>query len=310
MPELPEVEILGRHLDRVLRDRRLGGVRRWEPGRRSPPDRGAFEALVSGRAVRSVSRRGKYLCVGLEPVSVSVSPVQDPAPGTGGWEGFLVHLGMTGRVDVLPADRPRGPHERVVIGLMDSGEEWVFRDTRRLGGISMDMGLLDRLGVEPLTPEFTPKLLHARLRESGQPLKVRLMDGAVVAGLGNIYAVEALNRAGLSPFLPSDECAAPACQRLHVAIRAVLQEALDRGAMASLDWVGQGTGRTTAGKHRKLFYFGAADGGDGSGSDGEEREVFRVYDREGDPCPACGGVIRRDRQQGRSTYWCPCCQRA
>ena len=272
MPELPEVESVRRRLapamehavfrDVILRRRNLRG-----------PFPKRFAARLVGQRVREVNRRAKYLVV---PLSSG--------------ETLVMHLGMSGsfRVDRRGATLATIPHDHVVFK-MSSGATVTFNDPRRFG--SMDLvpaGKLDThpaigsLGPEPLSPAFDGAALARACRGRRTSLKAALLDQRVIAGLGNIYASEALHLAGLSPtrrastIATAAGAARPAAHRLAAAIKQVLTAAIDRQSR-----------------------------------DDYRSSRFRVYDREADPCRRgrCIGTIRRVTQGGRSTFYCPVCQR-
>jgi formamidopyrimidine-DNA glycosylase len=176
-------------------------------------------------------------------------------------------------------------------------ELFVFEDTRYFGRFTLDKSPVEKLGPEPLGAEFTvPKLAQA-LKRSGQPIKIKLLDQSVVAGVGNIYASEALFRAGISPKLAACKLTGRQVERLRQAVREVLAEAIDGGSTVPLNYAG-------AGRRDGLFYFGRDPG-----TEDYYEERLRVYDRAGRPCPHCGTGIRRIVQAARSTYYCPRCQR-
>jgi len=206
------------------------------------------------------------------------------------------HLGMTGRMYLLPCDAPLPKHAAVVLDL-DRGK-FVFEDTRYFGRLTLDITALGRLGMEPLEAEFTPERFAEVLKRSAQPIKVKLLDQSVVAGVGNIYASEALFRAGISPRIPARKLKNAQIESLWRSIREVLQEAIERGSSMPLAYSGTGT-------KDGLFYFGreleAPD---------TYQEPFRVYDRAGKPCLECGSTIKRLVQAARSTFFCPGCQRS
>lgn len=284
MPELPEVEVLVRHLAPLLAGRRIRGVEIHRERVIQPETAETFGRALTGARFTSLTRRGKYLVFGLR------------APGTGREFPLLGHLGMTGRMFLLPvrAELPR--HCAVALDL--GQHRFVFEDTRYFGRLSLALDALDGLGPEPLSRDFTPAALAAALRRSRQAIKVKLLDQHVVAGVGNIYASEALFRARLSPRRGAGRLQSAEIRRLHAAIRVVLAEAIRFGSTVPLDWVG------TAGRDR-LFYYGRA-----AGAADYYEERLAVYDRAGLPCRRCGTVIRRLVQAGRSTFYCPHCQRA
>lgn len=278
MPELPEVETVRRGIAPVLEGRRLDRVLQRRDDLRIPfPAR--FVARLQGQQVTSVARRAKYLTIALN-----------------GGETLLVHLGMSGRFMILPGAAGGNafqPHDHVVMDT-DAGDRLVFNDPRRFGLMTLvaTSGLaaaaqLAGLGPEPLSDDFTGNVLAAALKGRKTPLKAVLLDQKVVAGLGNIYVAEALHRAGLSPKRLAGSVGAVRAHRLAAAIRAVLMDAVAAGGSSLKDYV-QADGT--------LGYF---------------QHNFRVYDRTGHPCPAkgCGGTVRHIVQSGRSTYYCPRCQK-
>lgn len=282
MPELPEVEVLVRHLGPALRGRRIKAVevrrsRVIEPD--SPAD---LAERLTGARFREVRRQGKFLLFDLRPVHSRL--------------GFtlLGHLGMTGRMYVQPARAALPKHAAVVLRL-DRGQ-FVFEDTRYFGRLTLDLSSVAALGPEALGAEFTPDQFAADLKRSAQPIKVKLLDQSLVAGVGNIYASEALFRAGISPKRRANRLTRNQIVRLHATLREVLGEAIRYGSTLPLDWSGRRKGDG-------LFYYGSADGAVGY----DER--LRVYDHAGEACPKCATPIRRIVQATRSTFYCPQCQR-
>jgi len=278
MPELPEVETVCRGLRPVLEGRRLARVDVRRPDLRQPfPEN--FAARLTGRTVARVRRRGKYFLWDLDDGMV-----------------VLGHLGMSGAMIVtLPgaavAEPGRHDHLRLVT---DGGATVTYRDPRRFGLMVMTSGnavdvhpLLAHMGPEPLDPAFDGPALAARLAGRNTSIKAALLDQRVVAGVGNIYACEALFRAGISPRRKAGSVTGVRATRLAEAIKAVLTEAIDSGGSSLRDHI-QVSG--------ELGYF---------------QHNFAVYDREGTPCPGCtcGGGVRRIVQQGRSTFFCPTRQR-
>ena len=277
MPELPEVEAVRRRLEPALRGARIAHVllRRRNLRRPFPP---AFASRLEGRRIRSVDRRGKYLLAELDS-----------------GDTLLMHLGMSGsfRIDrdakrrTSMVEAPGDRHDHVVLTL-SNGLTVTFNDPRRFGvmdllgaGLAASHRALAAMGPEPLGAAFSAAALASALTGKRVALKVALLDQRVVAGLGNIYASEALHRAGLSPLRRSSTLAtaagrpAPAAVRLAAAIKTVLRQAIARR------------------EHP------------------DRASRFRVYEREGEPCrtPGCRGTIRRISQAGRSTFYCPVCQR-
>ncbi len=284
MPELPEVEVLARHLRPLLRGQVIRGaeVRRVRVLR--PTSRARLRRALVGSAFVGLRRRGKYLLFRLR------------RPAGGKSFVLLVHLGMTGRLFVLPPEAPLPKHAAVALEL-DRGR-LVFEDTRYFGRLTLDASAASALGPEPLEENFTAGALRHALRRSRQAIKLKLLDQSIVAGVGNIYASEALFRARVSPRLPANRLSVEQSRRLWRSVRRVLREAIAWGSTVQLHW-GPADGRSN------LFYYGAADG-----ESNYAHERLRVYDRAGQPCLRCRTPIRRIVQGGRSTYYCPRCQRA
>src|SRR5581483_1211890 len=242
-----------------------------------------FETALRGATFTGLKRRGKYLLFELRPAKRG-------QPFT-----LVGHLGMTGRMYLLPAKSPLPKHAAVVL---DFGrEKFVFEDTRYFGRFTLAARAAADLGPEPLESEFTVEKFFAALKRSAQPIKVKLLDQRIVAGIGNIYASEALFRAGISPRTASRRLTREQVARLRRAIRATLAEAIRCGSTVPLSFGG-------AGKRDGLFYFGRA----ANESDFYE-ERLRVYDRAGQACVKCRGDIKQFVQAARSTFYCPKCQR-
>ncbi len=283
MPEMPEVEVLVRHLAPLLNQQVIQQVSVYRSKVIRPDSPRAFSQKAKGAEFVSLSRRGKYLLFALHQ--------QDRAA-----QRLLVgHLGMTGRMYLLPAEAPLPKHTSVVLHL--GRKKFVFEDTRYFGRLTFEAASIARLGHEPLGPEFTREALATALGRSRQPIKVKLLDQRIVAGLGNIYASEALFRAGVSPRAPCNRLSRAQIARLWRNIREVLREAVHCGSTVPLSYSGQG------GQDR-FFYFGRA-----AGTEDYYQERLRVYDRAGCPCGRCGAPIRRLVQAARSTFYCPHCQR-
>ena len=276
VPELPEVETVVRGLRPHLENATLARVEVRRPDLRKPFPKG-FARRLTGRRVVSLSRRAKYILALLD------DGVQ-----------LLAHLGMSGRMVLYDGPPPeRGKHDHVVF-ITAAGTQIVFSDPRRFGlmtligpGEAETHALLKDLGPEPLGNAFGGPLLAARLRGKKTPLKAALLDQRIVAGLGNIYVCEALFRARLSPRRQAYTVGPVRAERLAVAVREVLQDAIAAGGSSLRDYVGS------------------------SGELGYFQHNFAVYDREGRPCPGCdcGGTVRRLVQSGRSTFYCPHRQR-
>jgi formamidopyrimidine-DNA glycosylase len=284
MPELPEVEILVRHLGVRLQHKTIRSVEVRRARVLSGTSEEQFTRALLGATFTGLSRRGKYLLFELSATATT--------------EAFVMvgHLGMTGRMYVLPAQFELPKHTAVALGF--GPDRFVFEDTRSFGKLTLDAAAAAGLGPEPLGPEFSPQYLRQALQRSKQPVKVKLLDQSLVAGVGNIYACEALFRARISPMTPARKIGPAQVRKLCTAIREVLAEAIERGARFALDFDGTGAGDG-------LFYFGAAE----KAADLQE-ERFCVYGRLDQPCLRCGTRIKRCVQAARSTYYCPRCQRA
>jgi len=283
MPELPEVETVRRGLSPHLEGARLARVEQRRPDLRFPfPE--DFRARLEGATVQALERRAKYLLGRLD---------------TG--ETLVAHLGMTGRfmIDDMLEGRfhhaaPSDDRHTHVVFETDRGARIAYNDARRFGFMTlMPTAEVARhpwfvgMGPEPLGPAFTAKALAAALKGRRQSVKATLLDQRIVAGLGNIYVSEALYAARVSPERPAGEVTAREIGKLVPAIRAVLEAAIAAGGSSLRDY------RQTDGE---LGYF---------------QHDFRVYDRAEAPClaPACTGVVRRVVQGGRSSFFCPKCQR-
>ena len=283
MPELPEVEVLVRHLGPLLHGKRIRAVAVLRPKLVRPATPDEFARAITGRRFASLGRRGKYLVFTLH------------ARRGGPALAMLGHLGMTGRMQVQPARASLPRHAGVVFDL--GRLRLVYSDTRYFGRCTLDTRPLAELGPEPLGPEFTIADFARRLARSHQAIKVRLLDQSLVAGVGNIYASEALFRARVSPRLAACRLDARRVGSLWRSIRAVLAEAIAWGSAVPLNWDGAGRGDG-------VFYYGLAPG-----TRDYYEERLLVYDRAGQPCPRCRAPIQRIVQAARSTFFCPRCQR-
>jgi formamidopyrimidine-DNA glycosylase len=283
VPELPEVEVLVRHLNRLLPGRVIRVVRVLRPRIARPTKVEELQTALVGARFASVTRRGKFLLFHMETSRRRCGVT------------LLGHLGMTGRMYLLEAPRQLPKHAAIVL---DLGEhKFVFEDTRYFGRFTLDCAAVEKLGVEPLGEHFTSQLLGAALQASRQPIKVKLLDQAAVCGVGNIYASEALHVARISPLTSARSLSPQQLQRLHLAIRSVLLEAVAAGSTVPLNFSGEGA-------RDGVFYYGSTPETPAS-----YEERLRVYDRAGAPClRGCGASIKRIVQAGRSTYFCPRCQ--
>jgi len=287
MPELPEVETVRGGLAPVLEGRRLVRVEARRPDLRFPfPEN--FVQVLTGATVVRLERRAKYILARLDREDT-----------------LVVHLGMTGRFEIekpegqerpghfhyAPAPDPKHAH---VVFETDAGVRITYYDPRRFGYMALvNTATLELhpwfsgLGPEPLSPAFDADRLKAAFAGRKQGPKTLLLDQRIVAGLGNIYVCEALHRARISPFKPAGKISRARLEPLVQAVRDVLSEAIAAGGSTLRDYA-QADGA--------LGYF---------------QHSFRVYDREGRPCPnaGCKGVIARQVQAGRSTFYCPVCQK-
>lgn len=282
MPEMPEVEILVRHLRPALRGKIICGVEVRRQRVLRPTSVRSFKKVLQGARFLDLTRRGKYLLF-----KMRVRNQRKP--------GLLVgHLGMTGRMYLLETDKPLPKHAAVVFQL--NAHQFVFEDTRYFGRLTLETARIQALGPEPLSADFALKPFREELSRSAQAIKVKLLDQSIVAGIGNIYANEALFRAQISPKLPARRLASRQAKRLWISIRETLERAIAFGSTMPLDFAGE-SGRD------RLFYYGASPE-----AAARYQERFRVYDREGLPCVRCGTPIRRIVQAARSTFFCPVCQ--
>jgi formamidopyrimidine-DNA glycosylase len=275
MPELPEVESVRRQLKPALVGRRFERVRIDDARLVRPYDPAEVAAELQGERVEALERRGKYLVVRFESGRV-----------------LLVHLRMTGSLLHAPGGSPQDdPHRRAVVTL-DDGSDVAYRDVRRFGTwLLLEPGesepyLGARVGDEPLDARFTAARLGERLAGRRIALKAALLDQRTVAGIGNIYADEALWRARLNPLRAASGLDRPELTRLHRGIRAALEQGLARQGSTLRDY--------------RLP--------DGSG--GSMQNEFRVYGRRDEPCDRCGTLIARTQVAGRTTWFCPTCQPA
>ena len=281
MPELPEVEVLARHLGPLLQNRKIQGVEVRRPRIVAPTTVEDFSQRLRGATFLRLSRRGKYLQFEMRGRNGKAFPL-------------IGHLGMTGRMYLSPAKNALPKHAAVVLGF--GAEKFIFEDTRYFGRLTLDTQSIAALGPEPLGDEFTAEYFFHALQRSAQAVKVKLLDQQLVAGVGNIYASEALFRAGIPPQLPARRLKPPQVARLRQTIRETLRDAIKRGSTVPL-YSGEG-------KSDGLFYFG-----NGSDKPDFSVEQLRVYDRAGEPCGTCKSPIKRIVQGARSTFYCPKCQR-
>jgi formamidopyrimidine-DNA glycosylase len=275
MPELPEVEVSRQGLLPYLPGQRIIGACIRTPKLRHEIPAG-LAARLTGLRVDAILRRGKYLLFDCEH-----------AHG-GGW--LILHLGMSGSLRLVSPGTPAQKHDH--FDLIFSSTVLRLRDPRRFGALLWHEGsgiethpLLALLGIEPLSEGFDGDWLFAAAQRRSGPIKPLLMDSHLVVGIGNIYAAESLFHAGISPLRAANRISRERYRKLVPAIRTTLEASIAAGGSSVRDYV-------------------HSDGGAGC-----FQLSCAVYDRSGDPCPACGNPIRSIRQAGRSTFYCPRCQR-
>ena len=289
MPELPEVEHVVRALRRVVVGRTIIASEVRLPKLIAPLSVSSFNRRIRNSTIGGVSRRGKFILIECQRPDRKGGQHPKSQPRSKNFV-LAVHLRMTGKFVMLSTDDELPKHAHAIFYL-DQDQRLVFRDQRQFGvmkliessNLSQTKGIKE-LAPEPFGNEFTLEYLRSLLKRSHRSLKTLLLDQTKVLGLGNIYAAESLFRAGINPFKPADELASRRVPALYEAIREVLQFAVDhiRGSI-SLE---------------EGFSYGAAF-----------ERFWQVYEREGQPCVNCGAKIRRATHGGRSTYWCPKCQR-
>lgn len=269
MPELPEVESIRRSLLPLVGARILD-VEVRERRLRRPIERD-FEARLRGRRIEAIERHGKYLLFTLD-----------------GGRTLLAHLGMSGRITRRRQDASQATHDHVRL-LLDQGSALVFNDPRRFGLLSVGDGRgfaeLERVGRDPLAEPCSVDELRLLVRGRKLPIKNLLMDQRRLAGLGNIYVNEILYQAGIRPGRRASRLGRSALERLAVALQNVLERAVRLGGSSISDYR------------------------DADGRTGSFQEEHAVYDRAGEACRGCGTTIRRITQSGRSSFYCPRCQR-
>jgi formamidopyrimidine-DNA glycosylase len=276
VPELPEVETVRQGLAKWVAGRTIATVEVHHPRaiRRHLPGDAHFVAMLTGRTILDVARRGKYLWLPLDS-----------------GDAVIGHLGMSGQLLIEPAERPDGPHLRVRFTFTDGGPQLRFVDQRTFGGLSVSEGGADlppeiaHIARDPMDPAFDDEAFVAALRRKHTEVKRALLDQTLISGVGNIYADEALWRAQLHGARPTDAMTRPAVWRLLGHVRDVLSEAIVAGG-TSFD----------------ALYV------DVNGESGYFDRALNAYGREGEPCHRCGTPIRREHFMNRSSFSCPRCQ--
>jgi formamidopyrimidine-DNA glycosylase len=277
MPELPEVEVTRRGVAPHLEGRIVEQVVFRREGLRWPFPAHLAESLV-GQRITQVRRRGKYLLIGFNSGEL------------------IVHLGMSGHLRVLPPGIEPKKHDHFDLVVNDGAQSQVLRlhDPRRFGAVLWhanddgDIGqhvLLRGLGVEPLEDGFSSELLHKATRKRSAPIKQVLLSGDIVVGVGNIYACESLFKAGINPKTPASRISRARYDKLALAIREILAEAIVQGGSTLRDFIAV------------------------NGQSGYFQQTYFVYDRAGVPCRNCGAPVRQIKQGQRSTFYCATCQR-
>lgn len=273
MPELPEVETAARHLGGLATGRIITGVAKLDhlPMLENTPPEG-FSQAVSGRTITAVGRRAKWILVTLS-----------------GGLTMAIHLRMTGDVDVAGPEGLEDKHVHLALAL-DDGRYFLFRDSRKFGKVRLldaaGLAALDQAhGPEPLEAGFKPEVFRERLKGKSTRIKPLLLEQAVLAGVGNIYADESLWRAQVHPERAAGSLSKKEADALHAAIRAVLAEAI--------------AGQASHWRYHKT----------GFNAEGTLESYLKVYDREGDPCERCGTAIVKTVVAQRGTHHCPHCQR-
>ncbi|MFZ1702480.1 MAG: bifunctional DNA-formamidopyrimidine glycosylase/DNA-(apurinic or apyrimidinic site) lyase [Pyrinomonadaceae bacterium] len=276
MPELPEVELISRSLDSFVKGRTIVTASLFRERLAPASTPAEFALSLAKRHINFVHRRGKHILLDLS-----------------GGLTLIVHLRMSGRFSLLPAERENPKFTHALFDL-DTGDKLVFDDQRHFGLMKIvktsDLATaieIAKLAPEPFSEEFSIEYFRAALKVSKRSLKEFLIDQTKVCGLGNIYAAEAMFAAGAHPALPAHRLSKPKSLRLHESIRAVLSEAINYAENLTVD----------------------PENLEGNYFSGSDEPTWYVYDREGEPCKACSLAITRIKQAGRSTYYCRRCQR-
>lgn len=270
MPELPEVETYIRELEPLLRGKVVARVDVTWPRIIAWPEPERFAVEIAGRRFMKFARRGKYMLLGLDDAST-----------------LVVHLRMTGELRLHRPNVRADKHTHLVFHL-DTEEQLHYRDPRKFGRMwlvtDVEM-VVGKLGPEPLDEDYNPGMLAVALANRRAAIKAVLLDQRVVAGIGNIYADEALFRAGIDPRRPANSLSGKEIERLHAAVRSVLSQAITLRGSSLQNYAPP------------------------SGKQGGFQETHQVFRRTGEPCPRCGTKIQRVIIAQRSTHFCPTCQK-
>ena len=274
MPELPEVEVIRRGLQRHLPGCKVVGLTAGNKKLRLPMPRKDLKNFIQGARVRSVDRRAKFLLIAMD---------------NGAY--LVVHLGMTGRLGIFAGDAPRSKHDHLRLQL-DNNMQLRFNDTRRFGSIRVlppgsdfRNTMLADLGPEPFGREFTPEYLQKCAAGKNRPLKNFLMDNRIVVGIGNIYACEILFHARLKPGKKVSGLSLKHWEKVVASSRYILRKAIDSGGTTISDFVNE------------------------SGKSGYFQLELQTYGKQGQPCYCCSAPIAKKTMAGRSTFFCPKCQK-
>ena len=274
MPELPEVEVIKCGLQRHLPGRKVLKIVAGNKKLRQPIPRKNLKKFIQGARIQSVDRRAKFLLITMDNGAI-----------------LIIHLGMTGRLGIFPADSPRAKHDHLRLQL-DNGMQLRFNDIRRFGSVQLippGKGLantmLSNIGPEPFRQEFNPFYLRQLAAGKNRPIKNFLMDSRVVAGIGNIYACEILFHAGLNPGRKISTLSINEWERIVAGTHHVLMQAIESGGTTISDFV------------------------NASGKSGYFQLELQTYGRQGKSCNACSTPITRKTMAGRSTFFCPECQK-
>ncbi len=275
MPEMPEVEIIRRYLDKMAAGKKIMDLDIRLPRMIKWPDTEGFRALVTGRTIKAMNRRGKYLLLELD-----------------NGNEVVFHLRMTGRLVYEPTGKTSDSYARVIFHLQ-GGASLVYGDTRTLGTIhgirpeerAMLKGLAE-MGPEPLSADFTPTYLYETASKRKVAIKSFLLNQKYIGGIGNIYADEALFLAGIHPLRPAQSLSREECGRLRESVNKVIAAGIEDGGTTFRDYQ------------------------NGEGGQGSHQEHLYVYGRKGEPCRSCGSPIERITVGGRGTHFCPQCQEA
>lgn len=273
MPELPEVETIRRHLADKVTERVIKEVDLLLPRLIKWPSSGEFQAILTGKRIKKLGRRGKYLLFYLEDDFV-----------------LVIHLRMTGRLYFIQAGAERDKYTRILF-TFDNQDTLQYADTRTLGTLYLmkerelwRISGLQHMGPEPLTAEFTEAYFSDRLKKRQGKIKPLLLDQTLVSGLGNIYADESLALAGIHPEKSAAQLTERECKVLYAAVNQVIAEGIADGGTSFRDYR------------------------DGNGQRGEHQKHLRVYGRHNEPCCVCGTPISKIVVAGRGTHYCPRCQ--